>query len=375
MGSIDSKKRNGKYRARYRDPDGRQLTAHFERKADAENWLTSKEASILDGTYVDPAGGRIIFKDYASAWADRQTHAPTTREQVASHLKNHVLPTFGHRSLNSIQRSQVQAWVRGLQEKLAPATVEIVYGRLAGIFKSAIDDSLLVRTPCRSIKMPRANKKLVVPMSTDQVMAVVDAVHPHYRALVVVAATAGLRQGEIFGLQVSSLDLLRRYLHVDKQVVLVTGRPPELAPLKTSSSVRSIPIPELLAEELARHLAKFGPGEHELVFTDEQGRTLRRNRFSEAVWDPVQKALGIPKGSGLHELRHYYASLLIRHGESVKTVQHRLGHKSAMETLDTYGHLWPDSEERTREAVEQEWMRANFQQSEDSVRTGRGLTG
>jgi integrase len=53
----------------------------------------------------------------------------------------------------------------------------------------------------------------------------------------------------------------------------------------------------------------------------------------------------------MHDLRHYYASLLIRHGESVKTVQRRLGHATAAETLDTYSHLWPDSDDRTREAV------------------------
>lgn len=50
----------------------------------------------------------------------------------------------------------------------------------------------------------------------------------------------------------------------------------------------------------------------------------------------------------LHDLRHLFASLLIRHGASVKTVQARLGHKSASETLDTYSHLWPDDDEQTR---------------------------
>lgn len=50
-------------------------------------------------------------------------------------------------------------------------------------------------------------------------------------------------------------------------------------------------------------------------------------------------------------LRHYYASLLIRYDESVKTVQARLGHATAAETLDSYGHLWPDSDDRTREAA------------------------
>ena len=61
---------------------------------------------------------------------------------------------------------------------------------------------------------------------------------------------------------------------------------------------------------------------------------------------------GLPAGTGFHALRHYYASLLIRHGESVKAVQARLGHASAVETLDTYSHLWPDSDDRTRDATD-----------------------
>jgi integrase len=54
-----------------------------------------------------------------------------------------------------------------------------------------------------------------------------------------------------------------------------------------------------------------------------------------------------------HDLRHFYASLLIFHGESVKVVQARLGHTSAAETLDTYSHLWPESDDRTRAAVDE----------------------
>ena len=64
------------------------------------------------------------------------------------------------------------------------------------------------------------------------------------------------------------------------------------------------------------------------------------------------KRAGPPAGVGFHDLRHFYASLLIRHGESVKTVQLRLWHASAVETLNTYSHLWPDSDDRTREAVD-----------------------
>ena len=60
----------------------------------------------------------------------------------------------------------------------------------------------------------------------------------------------------------------------------------------------------------------------------------------------------MPKGTRIHELRHFYASLLIRYGESVKVVQERLGHASAAETIDTSSHLSPDSEDRTRAAVD-----------------------
>lgn len=88
-----------------------------------------------------------------------------------------------------------------------------------------------------------------------------------------------------------------------------------------------------------------------LLFTTSAGLPLRRTRFS-GVWRMAAKAAGLPERVTFHDLCHYYASLLIQHGESVKVVQKRLGHKSAVETLDTYSHLWPDSEDRTREAVD-----------------------
>jgi hypothetical protein len=87
------------------------------------------------------------------------------------------------------------------------------------------------------------------------------------------------------------------------------------------------------------------------VFATARGEPLTRSRFGEAWRDAVEGA-GLPAGTTYHDLRHFYASLLIDHGESVKVVQRRLGHASATETLDTYSHLWPDSEDRSRDAVD-----------------------
>ncbi len=126
-----------------------------------------------------------------------------------------------------------------------------------------------------------------------------------------------------------------------------------------------IPLPTVVVDALAAHLATF-PTDG-LNFTNEHGDMIRRSNFG-TMWLQATKSVGLD-GLHFHDLRHYYASLLIRHGESVKTVQARLGHANAVETLDTYSHLWPDSDDRTREAVD--LVLTNF--LADSLRTGAGV--
>lgn len=88
------------------------------------------------------------------------------------------------------------------------------------------------------------------------------------------------------------------------------------------------------------------PGPEGLLFTTFRGNPWRpKTIYGE--WRETLDAAGLA-GFDFHELRHYYASLLIDSGASVKVVQARLGHKSAEETLNTYSHLWPDSDDRTR---------------------------
>jgi integrase len=87
-------------------------------------------------------------------------------------------------------------------------------------------------------------------------------------------------------------------------------------------------------------------------FTTPEGGPIAYNAFRRRVWLPACEKAGVPAGFGPHALRHHYASLLIKHGESVKTVSERLGHTNAAMTLNIYTHLWPDSEERTRAAVD-----------------------
>jgi integrase len=82
-------------------------------------------------------------------------------------------------------------------------------------------------------------------------------------------------------------------------------------------------------------------------------------------------ALGLPAGFRYHDLRHYFASLLIANGADVKIVQARLRHGSAKTTLDTYGHLWPDKDESTM-AIVDSVFKARFEDPADSSRTAGG---
>ena len=349
------KRGSGRWRARYRDPNGQERSRTFARRADAERFLATMETDKLRGSWVDPAAGRSAFGEYARRWQELQVHRDTTAAQVDTHLRRHVLPFFGHRAIGAIAPSEVQAWVKHRSAVLAPATVEVVYRYLAAVFRSAVRDRLIVTSPCVDVRLPRPVVRQVVPLETDQVLALADAVPDRYRALVLLTAGTGLRQGEAFGLTLPKVDFLRRTLRVDLQLVLLANRPPFLAPPKTEASLRTVPLPDVVIEALAAHVAAYPAtqvaGLGPLVFTNERSEAIRRNRFGD-VWRRAVQVCGLPAGTGFHHLRHYYASLLIRHGESVKVVQSRLGHASAKETLDTYGHLWPDSDDLTRQAVD-----------------------
>ncbi|MFL6131346.1 MAG: tyrosine-type recombinase/integrase [Nocardioidaceae bacterium] len=226
----------------------------------------------------------------------------------------------------------------------------MLHSIVSSVMKSAVRDRRLASNPCDGTRLPKLEKHKVVPPTTDQVARLTAAMPAELRALVTFAAGTGMRQGECLGLTVDRLNMLRREVTVDQQLITLAGHPPRLGPPKTQASVRTIPLPHVVVDALAAHLAAYPNASDGLVFTIE-GQPISRQMFGHR-WRPVVKAAGMPAGTGFHALRHYYASLLIRHGESVKTVQARLGHASAVETLDTYSHLWPDSDDRTREAID-----------------------
>jgi integrase len=176
--------------------------------------------------------------------------------------------------------------------------------------------------------------------SLEQVWALHDAMEERYRAGLLLAAFAGLRLAEVCGLRVSDVDFLRGIVHPVQQY------PAE--ELKTDISQTPVPIPQDLALELSAHVERFSTS---WVMADEAGRQMGPWQLQRAFRAARAQVRGLPEGFRFHDLRHFYASLLINKGLDVKVVQARLRHASAKTTLDTYGHLWPDSDETTRAAI------------------------
>jgi integrase len=343
-----------RYRVRYRGPDGKQKAETRGKKKDADKRAAEVEHKINVGAYIDPHAGKVTVREYGERWRIAQLqHADSTASDVKTGLHVHLYPALGDHPIGSVRPSDVQGWVAGLAKTLSPATVTKTYSFLATMAKAAVRDGLIARTPCVDIHLPKVEKKRVVPLTVEQVAKLLEAVPDHYRPLVHFCAGTGARAREAFGVTVDRLDFLRRQLTIDRQLASTRDGMATWKPPKTPSSVRTVPLDDGVLEALGRHLAAHPAETAGLVFTTPTGAVLDLKQVYGDAKKPrwfrrAAREAGLSDEITLHDLRHFYASLLIRNGANVKLVQARLGHKSATETLDTYGHLWPDADEQTR---------------------------
>jgi hypothetical protein len=201
MGHIERRVWSGKpsYRARYRDPTGRERSRSFSRKVDAERWLAEVEHTKSRGMWTDPRLGRVLFADWLAAWWSTTTNLrPTTQARDETLLRLHALPRFGNLPLVAIRQLEVRAWVTELSASgLAPATVVKTYQLLGKVMAAAVDAGYLAQTPCRNVPLPKIEQEEMRFLGPTEIVHLAEVIHPRYRALVYVGAYGGLRIGEL----------------------------------------------------------------------------------------------------------------------------------------------------------------------------------
>ncbi|MGY4642803.1 site-specific integrase [Cellulomonas sp. URHB0016] len=361
MASI-TKRPDGKWRARYRDAAGKEHSRHFDRKVDGQQWLNTVTASVVRGDYVDPQTARTTVEAWCSSWLEGYgTRRRSTVRQAEVHVAK-IVETFGPMRLADVKPSAVKSWCSKLKaEGAADSYVYALHARLSQIMSDAVHDGVIPRNPCSRRTSPGAGKQRPYVATVEQLWALHDVVPEHLRAAILLGAFAGLRTAEACGLRVVDVDFMRGIVSPAVQY--------PADPLKTETSRTPIPIPAELALALAAGAdqrtwiveqptgEQVGPWQIERAVRSARvalaavAADLADNRSADERDIAAARARVLPAAFRFHDLRHLYASLLIASGADVKVVQARLRHASATTTLNTYTHLWPDTEESTRAAI------------------------
>jgi integrase len=349
MASID-RYRDGRWRARWRDPEGASRSQVFARKVDAERHLTAVEHGKLSGAYVDPAAGRLRFGQWWQQWSEAQVGLrPSTLARNQAYGRSLILPTFARRQLASIEYLDVQRWVGELVAAgKAPATVGKACQLLGKSLRAAVRARLVSHDPTDGVELPKVERSETRFLVPSEVATLSETIRPAYRSLVLLGAYGGLRFGELAGLRRARVDLLHARVEVSEIAVEVRGHL-HFGPPKTRAGHRSVPLPRFVVEALGEHANALEPGA--LVFPAPEGGTMRASQFRRRVWQPAVEAAGLDP-LRIHDLRHTAVAFWNAAGASPVEIARRAGHTSVVTVLDRYGHLLPGAEDLVTEALE-----------------------
>lgn len=330
---------SGRYQVRYRGPDG-ELRSHavtFARKMDADRALALIEAAITQGTWTDPGGAKIRLADYAAVWiAQRPGLRPRTVEIYRGLLRRHVSPYLGSVPLGKIDTPMIRDWhARLLHQGVSVSETAKAYRFLRAVLMTAADDRIIPRNPCRVRGAGEEKPEERPTLTVRQVYDLADRMpDDRARVLVLLAAFASLRWGEITALRRCDIDteaatvtITRQHVQLDTGVVIAS------AP-KSRASLRTVAIPAAILPAIRAHLAGcVGPGPDSLVFTGSRGGVLRRSNFRRMVkWSQAVAAVGAP-GLHFHDLRHTGNTHAAATGASLRDLMDRMGHDSARAAL------------------------------------------
>ncbi|MGL5864003.1 MAG: tyrosine-type recombinase/integrase [Phycicoccus sp.] len=290
MGHVTKDARDGRWLARWRDPDGRQRKKSFPRRTDADRFLVALTAEQHRGTYIAPAAGKVTVEVWVRRWSDGLSHLKaSTAARYRSILRVHVLPRWGRWPLACVTHAEVAAWVSTLSvQGLAPGSVRQVHRVLSLVLDLAVRDGSLARNPAAGVRLPRQVRDEPVFLTMAQVEHLATAAGDHGPELLTLCLT-GLRFGELAALRGKRLDVARRRLVVAESVTEVDGRLVWSTP-KTHQT-RATPVPRSVLPLLLD--AAHGKAPDDLLFTAPEGGPLRLRNWRRNVFDRACERAGL----------------------------------------------------------------------------------
>jgi integrase len=283
-----------------------------------------------------------VFGVFAEAWMARQealAHGGllriSTLGRYETALRAHLLPFFAARPLDSITRAQCDDFRMAAvaSGRLNPGTVNSIVGILGLIVREARREGLIERDPLAGVRPLRVAVRLVEPYDPTEIRRLLDAVPPHDRLFIALAALAGLRQGEALAIRPSDVSLPGRRLRITRS--LQRHHPgfsmvERLGAPKTTLGFREVPLQASLAVLVENHLAEhWKPNQHDLLCPGSRGQPYHPTAFYKDVLVPAIHAAGL-RHTRYHDLRRSFIARCVESGIPVAQTAAWTGHTIRM---------------------------------------------
>lgn len=340
----------------YFDGAGRRRLKTFGRKKDADAYAAGAKVEIHQGVHVADSAS-ITIKQAGELWiksCEEANHERSTIESYKQRLFLHIVPYIGDQKLSKILVPRVRAFADQLRSNgRSAAMVKKVLTALGAIFADAQERGLATRNPVREMSRRRNSaekrtKRLLEPgvdiPTPSEIKAFLSVLEGKWRPILLTAVFSGLRSSELRGLRWRDVDFKKGMISVRQRA----DKWGDIGPAKSHASQRTVPVPPVISNTLKEW--KLACPNGDLVFPNGKGNPESHSNLVNRGLIPIMRKAGL-KYTGLHALRHFYASWLINPKEAgglgldMKSVQSRLGHSSIVMTADVYSHLFPRGDE------------------------------
>jgi integrase len=345
----------------FTDQAGRHIKT-FVRKKDADAYLARVRVDLNTGVHTSSKAtvahaGEVWITDAA------QRLERATVDAYRQHLDQHIVPLIGDVKLADLTVPKVRAFADELRGRgRSPTMIRKVIGDLGSILADAQERGLVAQNVVRNLSYRKKRtkqtqrRKLQVGVdipSPDEIRALVSKLEGRWRPLILTAIFSGLRASELRGLPWANVDLKTSVIHVRQRA----DRYSKIDKPKSEAGERTVPVPPILVKTLREWRLACPRSALDLVFPTGTGNVENHSNIVHRGLEPTMIAAGVvtadgkPKYTGLHALRHFYASWLINRqkdgglGLPLKVVQYRLGHSTITMTADVYGHLFPTGDD------------------------------
>lgn len=346
--------------------NGRRKRKRVRAKTKTEVAKLIRDAQRQRDAGMDIGTPRQTIAQFLQHWLDDVVlvkDAPKTHHSYSETIKRYIAPHIGHLRLDQLTQRHVQELLKKLQAQrrqygsvfLSPRTVEYAINVLKHGLDRAIQERLIEFNPAALVEVPIGKARSMHALTEVEAIRFLEALQGHrLEALFWLLLLCGLRRGEVLALTWADFDAAHKQLSINKATQrigkeLVTGDP------KTSSSVRVVPLPEVLAGMLAllhelRRQSSLCWFESDLIFLNEADNPIDPSSLHR-TFKVLLKQAKLPDTIRLHDLRHTCATLLLDAGENPTNVSALLGHARTSTTLNIYSHAVPETQAKGVEAL------------------------